>query len=257
MYNKKVMIAGINTDNLETLSNEEMNELFRRYKDGDIQAKEKLAMGNLRLVLSILKRINTSTDNIDDMFQNGCMGLMKAIENFDLSVGVCFSTYAVPLIYGEMRRANRDQTPVRVSRGLKDIAYRILSFKEEYLNSFGKEPSDDEISKKLDIPIYYISYALTSLKEPVSIYEPIYNDGGDTIYLLDQIRAKEKEYDKETYMMLKKALSHLKERERKVIYSRYIMGKTQTELSEELAISQAQVSRIEKGALESIKRLVK
>ncbi len=257
MYGKKVMISGFNTDNLKVLSNEENYKLFERYQSGDETAKDELTMGNLKLVLSILKRFNTSLENIDDMFQIGCIGLIKAIENFDLSVGVCFSTYAVPLIFGEMRRANRDQTAVRVSRGLKDIAYKILSFKEKYANNYGKEPTNEEISKELDIPEYLIAYALTSLREPVSIYEPIYNDGGDTIYLLDQIANKESEYDKETYMSLKKALTHLKDRERQIIYSRYIIGKTQTELSEELHISQAQVSRIEKSALQNIKRLVK
>ncbi len=257
MYNKKVEIPGINTSELEVLKNEETIELFKKYRAGDKQAKDKLIEANLKLVLSILKRVNTTPDNINDMFQTGCMGLMKAVENFDLSVGVMFSTYAVPLILGEMRRANRDATSVRVSRGTKDIAYKILTYIEQYSNKYGKEPSNSEIAQALNIDEYIISYALASLKEPLSIYTPIYNDGGDTIYLLDQIANKPKEYDKETYIALKKAISTLKEREKEVIYNRYIIGKTQTELSDELSISQAQVSRIEKSALENIKRLIK
>lgn len=257
MYNKKVSIPGINTSNLQALSNEEMTSLFIAYQNGDISAKDKLVEGNLKLVLSILKRFKTTEDNINDMFQIGCIGLIKAIENFDLSLNVCFSTYAVFLIKGEILRAFRDATPIRVSRGTKDIAYKILAYKEKYYNVHGIEPSNSEIATNLGIEEYYISYALTSLKEPVSIYQPIYNDGGDTIYLLDQIAAHEDEYDKETLISLRKALKTLKERERKIIYSRYVMGKTQTELSQELQISQAQISRIEKNALETIKRLVK
>ena len=257
MYSKKVEIPGINTSNLKTLTNEEMQELFKQYQQGDKQAKEKLVEGNLKLVLSILKRFKTTKNNINDMFQIGCIGLIKAIDNFDLSLNVCFSTYAVFLIKGEILRAFRDSTPIRVSRSTKDIASKILAYKEAYYNTYGVEPTTKEISSSLGIEEYYISYALTALKEPISIYTPIYNDGGDTIYLLDQIANKQPEYDKETLLSLKKALSKLKDREREVIYSRYIVGKTQTELSEELNISQAQVSRIEKNALENIKRYVK
>lgn len=257
MYNKKVSIPGINTSELKALNNEEMLELFKRYQSGDKKAKDLLVEGNLRLVLSILKKFKTTEDNINDMFQIGCIGLIKAIDNFDLSQNVCFSTYAVFLIRGEILRAFRDTTPIRVSRGTKDIAYKILSFKEKYYNEFGVEPSNEEIASSLGIEEYYISYALTALKEPVSIYQPIYNDGGDTIYLLDQLANKKEEYDKETLMSLRKAINNLKEREQEIIYSRYIIGKTQTELSNELNISQAQVSRIEKTALENIKRLVK
>lgn len=257
MYNKKVSIPGINTSELKTYSNEEMIELFKRYQNGDQHAKDLLVEGNLKLVLSILKRFKTTEDNINDMFQIGCIGLIKAIDNFDLSLNVCFSTYAVFLIKGEILRAYRDATPIRVSRGTKDIAYKILSYKEKYYNTHGTEPSNKEVATKLGIEEYFISYALTSLKEPVSIYQPIYNDGGDTIYLLDQIANKKEEYDKETLISLRKAIGNLRPREQEVIYSRYIVGKTQTELSRELNISQAQVSRIEKTALENMKRLVK
>lgn len=257
IYNKKVEIPGINTDKLVALKNDEIYELFKRLKSGDTKAKDLLVEGNLKLVLSILKKFYTNIDNINDLFQTGCIGLIKAIDNFDLSVGVCFSTYAVPLILGEMRRANRDSTPIKVSRGLKDLAYQILTFKENYFNLHGEEASNTTIAKELNIPEYYISYALNSLKDPISIYTPIYNDGGDTIYLSDQIATKEPEYSKDTLISLKKAYSKLKDRERTVIYNRYFIGKTQTELSEELNISQAQVSRIEKTALENIKKLVK
>ena len=256
MYTKKVEIPGVNTSSLKTLSNEEMISLFERYRNGDMEAKERLVEGNLKLVLSILKRFKTNHNNINDMFQIGCIGLIKAIDNFDTSLNVCFSTYAVFLIKGEILRAFRDSTPIRVSRSTKDIASKILVFKEKYYNLHGKEPSNEEISKELGIEEYFISYALTALKEPISIYTPIYNDGGDTIYLSDQIATKEPLYDKETLLSLKKAIGKLKEREKQVIYSRYVVGKTQTELSEELNISQAQVSRIEKTALENIKRLV-
>lgn len=257
MYTKKVEIPGINTSNLKRLTNDEMIVLFKAYQDGDELAKDKLVEGNIKLVLSILKKFKTSQNNINDMFQIGCIGLIKAIDNFDLSLNVCFSTYAVFLIKGEILRAFRDQTPIKVSRSTKDIASKILSFKETYFNEYGVEPSTEEISSHLGIEEYYISYALTALKDPISIYTPIYNDGGDTLYLFDQIANKQPEYDKETLLSLKKAVSKLKEREKQVIYSRYIVGKTQTELSEELNISQAQVSRIEKTALENIKRLVK
>lgn len=257
MYSKKVMISGVNTSRLEKISNEEFIELFKRYKGGDEVAKNKLVMANLRLVLSLLKRFNVNDNDINDMFQIGCIGLMKAVENFDLSFGVKFSTYAVPLIIGEMKRATRDSGAIRVSRGIKDLAYQIINFSEKYFNLYGVEPSSEVISQELGIEEYLIAYAMNSLKDPVSIYTPIYNDGGDTIYLLDQIEAKEKEYDKEMLISLKKAIGKLKEREQKIIYYRYMVGKTQTELSVELGISQAQVSRIEKTALENIKRMVK
>lgn len=257
MYTKKVEIPRLNTNELKKLSNKETNELFKRYQAGDKSAKEELVTSNIKLVLSILRRFHTNTDNINDMFQIGCIGLIKAIDNFDLSVGVCFSTYAVPLIIGEMRRANRDSSSIRVSRGIKDLAYKILDYKEKYFNINGKEPTNEEISKNLNIEEYLITYALDSLKEPISIHTPIYSDAGDTIYLLDQIANKERTYDKDTLLSLKKAIDTLREREKEIIYNRYIIGKTQTEISKELNISQAQVSRIESNALKTLKRLVK
>lgn len=257
MYTKKVEIPRLNTSELKKLSNKEINELFKRYQSGDQEAKEELVTSNIKLVLSILRRFHTNSDNINDMFQIGCIGLIKAIDNFDLSVGVCFSTYAVPLIIGEMRRANRDSSSIRVSRGIKDLAYKILDYKEKFFNVNGKEPTNEEISKYLNIEEYLITYALDSLKEPISIHTPIYSDAGDTIYLLDQIANKERTYDKDTLLSLKKALDTLREREKEIIYNRYIIGKTQTEISKELNISQAQVSRIESNALKTLKRLVK
>lgn len=257
MYTKKVEIPRLNTSTLKTLPNKEINELFKQLHQGNPTAKDKLVECNLKLVLSILRRFHTTQDNINDMFQIGCIGLLKAIDNFDLSVGVCFSTYAVPLIIGEMRRANRDSSSIRVSRGIKDLAYKILDYKEKYMNTHGIFPSNQEISNSLNIEEYLITYCLDSLKEPISIYTPIYNEGGDTIYLLEQISHKEKLYDKETLLSLKKAIESLREREKDIIYKRYIIGKTQTEISKELDISQAQVSRIESSALKTLKRLVK
>ena len=257
MYTKKVEIPRLNTSSLKTLPNQTLNELFIAFHNGDKSAKDKLVEANIKLVLSILRRFHTTQDNINDMFQIGCIGLLKAIDNFDLSVGVCFSTYAVPLIIGEMRRANRDSSSIRVSRGIKDLAYKILDYKEKYMNLHGISPTNEEIAKYLNIEEYLISYCLDSLKEPISIYTPIYNDGGDTIYLLEQISNKEKLYDKETLLSLKKAIESLRSREKEIIYKRYIIGKTQTEISKELNISQAQVSRIESSALKTLKRLVK
>ena len=258
MYNKKVEITGINTSNIQVLKNDEMNQLFQAYQAGDLTAKETLVNGNLKLVLSILKRFNTTKENIDDLFQIGCIGLLKAIDNFDLSIGVCFSTYAVPLILGEMKRYNRDSTPLRISRSIKDMAYKIIEFKEKYTNIHGLEPTNAQIATELNISEYHIVYALNSLKEPVSIFQPIYNDGGDTIYLLDQIAdPKNSLYDKDTLISLRKALTSLKEKERKILIDRYIVGKTQVEIADTLGISQAQISRIEKNAINNVKRLIK
>lgn len=258
MYNRKVEITGLDTNKIAVLSNSDMIDLFKAYQNGDMEAKNKLVEGNLKLVLSILKRFNTDKDNIDDLFQIGCVGLIKAIDNFDLSVGVCFSTYAVPLIIGEMKRYNRDSTPIRVSRGIKDMAYKIIEYKEKYFNVNGRDPTDEEIASSLEIEPYFVSYALDSLKEPISIFQPIYNDGGDTIYLLDQIEDnKVSLYDKDTLISLRKALGMIKEKEKKILIDRYIVGKTQVEIADSLGISQAQISRIEKNALKNIQRLVK
>lgn len=255
----KVDITGINTSELKSLKNDEMYILFREYQNGNKEAKDKLVEGNLLLVLSILKRFNNGNKlNMDDLFQIGCIGLVKAIDNFDLSHGVMFSTYAVPLILGEVKRYIRDNTPIRVSRGIKDLAYTIIGFKEDFTIREGREPTNEEISESLGIPEYKIAYALDALKEPMSIFEPIYNDGGDTIYLLDQVAdKKDNNTDKDLLISLRRALDSIKQRERDILFERYIVGKTQMELAENLGISQAQISRIEKAAINHVQRLIK
>lgn len=258
MARYKVDITGINTNELKVLTGEETIKLFERYRSGDMQAKEELVNGNLKLVLSILRSFNKGNYNMDDLFQVGVIGLIKAIDNFDLSYNLKLSTYAVPLILGEVKRYIRDNTSVRVSRSIKDLAYNIINFKEEYFNKNGFEPTNTEIAKALDIEEYQISYALDSLKEPMSIFEPIYNDGGDTIYLQDQIAdKKEINTDKDMLISLRRGLNQIKTREREVLVQRYIVGKTQMEIAESLNISQAQVSRIEKNAILSLKRMIK
>lgn len=253
-----VNITGVNTSELKVLKQSEMNELFKQYQNGDEEAKKLLIEANLKLVLSILKRFNKEKYNMDDLFQIGVIGLIKAIDNFDLSYNLKLSTYAVPLILGEIKRYIRDNTAIRVSRSIKDLAYQILKFKEEYLKEQGNYPTNEEIAKALSISEYQINYALDSLKEPKSIFEPIYNDGGDTIYLMDQIAdKKESNQDKDMLISLRRALNKIKERERNVLMERFIVGKTQMEIAEALNISQAQVSRIEKNAITNVKRLIK
>lgn len=258
MARYKVDITGINTNELKVLTGEETIKLFERYHNGDKSAKEELVNGNLKLVLSILRGFNKGNYNMDDLFQVGVIGLIKAIENFDLSYNLKLSTYAVPLILGEIKRYIRDNTSLRVSRSIKDLAYNILSFKETYFNKEGKEPTTQEIASALNVEEYKIASALDSLKEPLSIFEPIYNDGGDTIYLMDQIAdKKDLNSDKDMLISLRRGLKKIKEREREVLISRYIVGKTQMEIAESLNISQAQVSRIEKNAILSLKRMIK
>ncbi len=258
MARYKVDITGINTNELKVLTSSETTKLFERFHAGDMQAKEELINGNLKLVLSILRSFNKGNYNMDDLFQVGVIGLIKAIENFDLSYNLKLSTYAVPLILGEIKRYIRDNTSLRVSRSIKDLAYSIINFKEEYFNREGHEPSTKEISNTLGVEEYKIANALDSLKEPVSIFEPIYNDGGDTIYLQDQIAdKKDLNSDKDMLISLRRGLNKIKDREREVLISRYIVGKTQMEIAESLNISQAQVSRIEKNAILSLKRMIK
>ena len=258
MSKYKVVITGVNTNEIKVLKNDYMVELFKKYQAGDLTAKEELINGNLKLVLSILRKFNNGNFNMDDLFQIGCVGLIKAVDNFDLSHEVRFSTYAVPLILGEIKRYIRDNSPLRVSRSIKDTAYRILRFKEEHINNYGVEPTNSQISQKLDIEEYEIAHSLDSLKQPVSIFEPIYNDGGDPILLLDQIAdKKESSTDKDSLISLRKALTKIKDRERKILVERFIIGRTQMEISEDLSISQAQVSRIEKNAINNIKKILK
>lgn len=258
MSKYKVDITGINTSDIKVLSNEEMTHLFVRYKDGDITAKEELINGNLKLVLSILRSFNRSDINLDDLFQVGVIGLIKAIDNFDLSYGFKFSTYAVHLIIGEIKRYIRDNTAMRVSRSIKDMAYQIIKFKDTYLSEHGIEPSSALIASSLGIEEYQVAFALDALKDPASIFEPIYNDWGDTIYLFDQIAdVKEKNSDKDMLISLRRALLKIKEREKSILLERFIVGKTQMEIADELGISQAQVSRIEKSAIENVRKLIK
>lgn len=258
MAKYKVDITGINTSEIKVLSNEEMTELFVLYQNGDLDAKEKLINGNLKLVLSILRTFNKGDVNLDDLFQVGVIGLIKAIDNFDLSYGLKLSTYAVPLIIGEIKRYLRDNTALRVSRSTKDLAYQIIKFKDKYLSEHGVEPPASLIASSLNVDEYLISYAMDALKDPASIFEPIYNDGGDTIYLFDQLAdTKEKNSDKDMIISLRRALLKIKEREKNILLERFIVGKTQMEIADELGISQAQVSRIEKSAISNVRKLIK
>ena len=258
MAKYKVEISGLSTNDLEVLTQEEMIELFKKTKEGDLFARDLLVRGNLKLVLSILKKYSNKTDNMDDLFQIGCVGLLKAIDNFDLSHEVKFSTYAVPMILGEIRRFIRDNNSMRISRSLKDIAYKTLKYKEEYINNYGKEPSMEEIAKELNVTTYDVITALESLKEPISMFEPIYNDGGDTIYLYDQLEDKKvSNEDFSTKIAIENAINELSIRERQILDERYVIGKTQMEIAEELNISQAQVSRLEKAAIKQLKKVLK
>ncbi|MBR2997764.1 MAG: sigma-70 family RNA polymerase sigma factor [Bacilli bacterium] len=253
----KVEITGVNTSTLKTLSSKEMNSLFEKLKidKNDKVTREKIILGNLKLVLSILKKYNNRNENMDDLFQIGCIGLLKAIDNFDLSFGVKFSTYAVLMIEGEVRKYLRDNTTIRVSRSVKDNSYKILKYKNDYLISNGVEPSIEEISKNLDISKEDIIFSLEATKAIVSYFEPIYDDGGETIYLFDQLTNDKNEDVVVDEIILKEAISKLKDKEKKILLERYIYGKTQVELSEEFNISQAQISRIEKSAINNIKKL--
>ena len=255
MARHKVEICGVNTANIEVLKNDEMLDLFAKYKNGNNNAKERLINGNLKLVLSILKKYNNRTDNLDDLFQIGCIGLIKAIDNFDLSHEVRFSTYAVPMIIGEIKRFLRDNNSIRIARSIKDISYKALKVKEELTNKNNKEPSIKEIAETLELSEYEVSNAIESMRETVSMFDPIYNDSGDTIYLSDQLEDKKSNmYNIDEKIALKEAIKNLKNREKYIITERYMMGMTQMEIAQELGISQAQISRIEKSGLENIKR---
>ena len=256
MPRHKVEITGVNTANIKVLTNEEMLELFDKIKKGDPFAREDLINGNLKLVLSILRKFNGKVDNLDDLFQVGCLGLVKAIDNFDTSYDVKLSTYACPMIEGEIKRYLRDNNTIRISRSIKDLAYKTLKLKEE-LSVSGREPTNKEVADHLGVTEYDITTALDSLREPVSMYEPIYNDGGDTIYLYDQIANKEEEYGLDSRLALDRAMKNLKEREVNILKERFLIGKTQMEIAEELGISQAQISRIEKNAINNIKKYIK
>ena len=257
MARHKVEICGVNTANIKVLTNEEMIELFKKYQSGDLLAKEELINGNLKLVLSILKKYNNRCDNMDDLFQVGCIGLIKAIDNFDLSHDVKFSTYAVPMILGEVKRYLRDNNSVRVARSIKDIAYQAMKVKEELTNKLNTEPSIKMIADELKLSEFEVSNALNSMKDTISMFDPIYNDGGDTIYLADQLEDKKNnKVNLETKIALKEAMNKLKDKEKYIITQRYIIGKTQMELASEIGISQPQISRLEKSGLENIKKMI-
>ncbi len=254
MAGYKVEICGVNTSKLPVLTNKEKEELFEKIENGDEGAREKFINGNLRLVLSIVQRFSNSSENIDDLFQIGCIGLIKALDNFDRSLNVKFSTYAVPMILGEIRRHLRDSSQIRVSRSLRDIAYKAIYAKENYVKAHQKEPTINEIAEEIGIDKEDIVVALDAIQSPVSLYEPVYNEGGDTLYVMDQI--SDKKNKEETWIeeiSLGEAIKRLPERERQIVQLRFFKGRTQIEVAEELGISQAQVSRLEKSALRSMR----
>ena len=251
----KVEIAGVNTAKLKVLKNEETMELLRRTKAGDQAARQELIEGNLRLVLSVIQRFSGRGENADDLFQVGCVGLIKAIDNFDISQPVRFSTYGVPMIIGEIRRYLRDNSSMRVSRSMRDTAYKVLQAKEKFLAEHQRDPSIEEIARQLGIKREDVVFALDAISDPVSLYEPVYSDGGDTICVMDQV--KDSRNTDESWLeqiALKEAIARLSERERHILNLRFFEGKTQMEVSAEVGISQAQVSRLEKNAINQIKK---
>ena len=257
MARHKVEISGVDTANIKVLSNEEQIILFKKMKEGDKKAKDKLVEGNLKLVLSILRCFVNRTDNMDDLFQIGCIGLIKAIDNFDLSYDVKFSTYSVPMIMGEIKRYLRDNNSLRISRSIKDLAVKKKKKKEELTSIYNRDIKVSEIAEALNIDEASVVLALNSIKDTLSIFEPIYNEGSDTIYLEDQLEDKKDSlYSITDKISLFDALNKLKEKEKYVITERYLMGKTQVELSNEIGISQAQISRLEKSGLDSLKKII-
>lgn len=255
MYYNKVEICGVNTAKLNILSDEEKKELLIRTKNGDMQARQDLIYGNLRLVLSIIQRFTGRRDNLDDLFQVGCIGLVKAVDNFNIELEVKFSTYAVPMIIGEIRRFLRDYNAIRISRSIRDLAYRALQAREELQNEKESEPTVDEISARLGMEKEAVVRAMEAIVEPVSIYEPVYSENGDSIYVIDQL--SDLGASDEVWLeniALREAMKKLNEREQKIIKMRYYKNRTQTEIAESIGISQAQVSRLEKCALEKIRK---
>ena len=252
-YYNKVEICGINTSQLKVMPEKEKLELLKLAHNGDMQAREKLINGNLRLVLSVCQRFVNRGENMDDLFQVGVIGLIKAIDNFNLDLDVRFSTYAVPMCIGEIRRYLRDDNPVRVSRSMRDTAYKAMQVKEMLINKNGTEPTVDEIARELEMKTTDVVLALEAIVDPVSLYEPVYNDGGDTIYVMDQVGDNNTDTDWIDEIMIKDELKSLEPRENRILYMRFMQGKTQMEVAKEVGISQAQVSRLEKNALKRIK----
>ena len=254
----KVEICGVNTSNLPLLSKEEKEALFVKIKAGDEEARNTFINGNLRLVLSVIQRFYGRGENADDLFQVGCVGLIKAIDNFDLSQNVQFSTYAVPMIIGEVKRYLRDNNSIRVSRSVRDLAYKVIQFKERYTKEHGKEPSVEEIAKELEVTKEDVAFSLDAIQDPVSLQEPVYNDGSESIYIMDQVKdSKNTDELWAEKITIKGAMEKLNEKERMIINKRFFDGRTQMEVAEEIGISQAQVSRLEKTAIQHIKRLYK
>ena len=258
MLNNKVEICGVNTSKLPLLSKQEKEELFIKIKEGDNEARNTFINGNLRLVLSVIQRFNSRGENPDDLFQVGCVGLIKAIDNFDLNQNVQFSTYAVPMIIGEVKRYLRDNNSIRVSRSVRDLAYKVIQYKEKYLKENGKEPQIEEIAKELEVSKEEIGFSLDAIQDPVSLQEPVYNDGSESIYIMDQV--KDRKNTDELWaekMTIESALEKLNDKEKMIVMKRFFDGRTQMEVADEIGISQAQVSRLEKSAIQHIKRLYK
>lgn len=253
----KVEICGVNTTKLPTLTRAEKEELFEKIQKGDKNAREIFIRGNLRLVLSVIQRFSGRGENADDLFQVGCVGLIKAIDNFDTSLNVQFSTYAVPMIIGEIRRYLRDNNSIRVSRSLKDIAYKALYAKESLINANSKEPTVQEIAQVLNIPKEEVVFALDAICEPISLFEPVYHDGGEAIFVMDQVKdSKNTDENWLRHIAISEAMKHLGEREKHILDLRFFQGKTQMEVAEEIGISQAQVSRLEKSALKHMRKYI-
>ena len=251
----KVEICGVNTSKLKVLKSEETMDLLRRTKEGDMEARQRLIEGNLRLVLSVIQRFDRRGENVDDLFQVGCIGLIKAIDNFNVDLDVKFSTYGVPMIVGEIRRYLRDNSSMRVSRSMRDTAYKVLQAKEQFMSQHQREPSIEEIAQMLDTRREDVVFALEAIADPLSLYEPVYSDSGDAVTVMDQVRdSKNTDESWLERIALKDAVDKLPEREKRILALRFFSGKTQMEVSAEVGISQAQVSRLEKSALEQIRK---
>ena len=257
MAGNKVEICGVDTSKLPTLSHEKMRELLAKSQSGDLRARDELVHANLRLVLSVIQRFQNRGENVDDLFQVGCIGLMKGLDNFDLNMNVRLSTYCVPMIIGEIRRYLRDNNPIRVSRSMRDTAYRALKARDALASRNGREPTVGEIAKEMEVPEEDVVLALEAIQEPVSLFDPIYQNGGDAIYVMDQVKDdKVSEEEWVQNLSIRHALSKLQQREQKIIRRRFFQGKTQMEVAEEIGISQAQVSRLEKAALAQMRKYV-
>ncbi len=254
----KVEICGVNTSKLPVLSREEKEELLVKIKNGDEKARNEFIKGNLRLVLSVIQRFYRKSESADDLFQVGCIGLIKAIDNFDINQNVQFSTYAVPMIIGEVKRYLRDNNSIRVSRSIRDLAYKVIQFKEKYVKEHGKEPNVEEIAKELDVEKEEIAFSLDAIQDPLSLQEPVYNDGTENLYLMDQVKdSKNTDELWAEKMTIAQAMKKLNDKEKMIVTKRFFEGRTQMEVAEEIGISQAQVSRLEKSAIGHIKKLYK